>query len=857
MAAEIDISAGAAMKRFGDALTQQGIRSRKRDGGKLSFCCPTHDDKDPSAVAMPGDGRINVHCSAGCIDTDMLKALGLCVSDLFDHPKRTNAGPNESPVRTETANHPPPRKVYPDEESLRAAVVQSARYPIAAEYPYRDLLGNEVLRVFRIEWEESGKQNKTFRQASPEGDGWKLSTEGVDLVPFHLPELLRAIAAGDAIYVVEGEKDVLAVEGAMGVATCNPMGANKGVERYAHHFEGAALVRVVADKDEPGRKHAMAWASALAPFVGRIEVVEPVEGKDAHDAIVTSDHTLESAFREVEAHQLTLPSSSPRSETESRYARARRVLSETIDQADCFRSPQGEAFAAIPVSDHTETWPIESRGFADWVERRFYEREGVAPSDKLFEAAIRTARQKARFDGDERLVALRCALHGDLDSGGARIYLDCCNNDWDQIEITSTGFRIIRDSPVHMRRAPGMLPLPTPAAKGDLTALRDLLNLSSEDDFVIAIAWQLSVMLPGFPQPILAISGAQGSGKTTASEMQGQLLDPNEQHVAGFPRNVDDLHIRANNARVLVIDNVSQVKPEISDELARAASGTSHRKRTHYKNREQTTILTRAPIILNGIPDFVGRPDLAERSLFLELVRIPKGSRRSEGDLWSLFREAHPSLLAALLEAAVVGLRNMPKGDRSNLERMADFHAWVRACEAALPWEPGQFDAAYSANRARAREKLMESSETFGALVSFLDSRDEWTGTSKDLLAALRNHVGMSHDDPDDTWVKSGKGMSNLLRRVGAELAEEGIVYTEPKRAPGGNRDRVMTLRRKEEMVEVCNPSSRPSPSSLSGSDVTQDLGTLGTVGTMDCQEKTEKSSRGMGCSASLDEGAF
>lgn len=173
---------------------------------------------------------------------------------------------------------------------------------ITDEYSYEDEIDGqwrEVLRVFRIKLpdDDEGKPQKDFRQASPEGNGWKMSQGSARLVPFHLRQLLEAIDAGDPVHIVEGEKDVLAVEEAGGVATCNPMGAGKDVAPYAEYFHGADLVYIVADRDEPGRSHARAWATELRLTVQRFEIVEPVEGKDAHDVLSTHGQHLDDAFK--------------------------------------------------------------------------------------------------------------------------------------------------------------------------------------------------------------------------------------------------------------------------------------------------------------------------------------------------------------------------------------------------------------------------------------------------------------------------------------------------------------------------------------------------------------------------------
>ena len=56
----------------------------KGRNGSWTACCPAHDDKGPSlAVTEREDGRILMHCFAGCNISDVLGALGMDMSDLF------------------------------------------------------------------------------------------------------------------------------------------------------------------------------------------------------------------------------------------------------------------------------------------------------------------------------------------------------------------------------------------------------------------------------------------------------------------------------------------------------------------------------------------------------------------------------------------------------------------------------------------------------------------------------------------------------------------------------------------------------------------------------------------------------
>jgi hypothetical protein len=74
------------------------------------------------------------------------------------------------------------------------------------------------------------------------------------------------------------------------------------------------------------------------------------------------------------------------------------------------------------------------------------------------------------------------------------------------------------------------------------------LNLSSQSDFVLVVAWQLATLRSHGPYPLLAISGEQGSAKTVLSKMLKALMDPDAAPVRTLPREERELMIAANNA---------------------------------------------------------------------------------------------------------------------------------------------------------------------------------------------------------------------------------------------------------------------------------------------------------------------
>lgn len=60
----------------------EGVRERRP--GEWSARCPAHRDKSPSlSIRETDDGKVLVHCFAGCSAAEVIAAVGLEMSDLF------------------------------------------------------------------------------------------------------------------------------------------------------------------------------------------------------------------------------------------------------------------------------------------------------------------------------------------------------------------------------------------------------------------------------------------------------------------------------------------------------------------------------------------------------------------------------------------------------------------------------------------------------------------------------------------------------------------------------------------------------------------------------------------------------
>src|SRR5262249_17771499 len=161
--------------------------------------------------------------------------------------------------------------------------------------------------------------------------------------------------------------------------------------------------------------------------------------------------------------------------------------------------------------------------------------------------------------------------------------------------------------------------------------------------------WLVAALRPGRPFPILAVNGEQGTAKTTLCRMGRGLLDPNEAPLRRPPRDARDLMIAAGNGWVVGYDNLSGIRPDLSDALCCLATGGGFGTRQLYTDDEEKLFCAMRPILLNGIEDIATRPDLLDRALTLTLLPITDEHRRDEDGLWRRYEKRRPRVLGALL----------------------------------------------------------------------------------------------------------------------------------------------------------------------------------------------------------------
>jgi hypothetical protein len=675
--------------------------------------------------------------------------------------------------------------------------------PIVARYVYRLHDGTPFLQVCRT-------AAKTFFQNRWNGTMWVSGKPDGKKVPYKLPELLKAPIT-TPIHITEGEKDADNLAKLGFIATTNSEGAAEWTDDLNEYFRDR-IVYIHEDNDEKGRKRCQRIARALDPITKSVRIVRlpglPLKG-DVSDWLV-NDPSGARLTKQCESTPVWEPSTAPPAEEEEEdkdgaeleiKKKQADILIELASAVELFHDQDDVGFARFDVNGHKENWAIRSKGFKRWLARAFYESTQSAPSSEAMSAAMGVLEARAQFDAPEHDVRVRVAGHDGC------IYIDLADRDWRAIEIDEDGWRVIDDPPVYFRRSSGMKALPVPVAGGSLTDdLRPLLNVRTDSEFVLTVAWLLAALRDHGPYPVLGLTGEQGAAKSWVAKLVRAIFDPNSVPLRAPPRNEHDVYIAARNSQALAYDNVSGLPDWLSDTFCRLATGGGFSTRELYSDQDEVLFGSTRPILLNGIDDIATRPDLADRSIVLMLEAIADEKRKLESELWETFERKHPAILGALLAAVSHGLKTLPDVKLDRKPRMADFAQWVTACEGAL-WAKGTFMTAYTGNIEEAIEVVLDADQIATVLRTYMDAHAEFEGSSSDLLKAL-NGIVPEGQQKAKGWPKRPETLSKILRRIAPPMRKIGVEISFERK----NRQRRVTI---SQPVRVGKTPSQPSPPSL------------------------------------------
>jgi hypothetical protein len=475
-----------------------------------------------------------------------------------------------------------------------------------------------------------------------------------------------------------------------------------------------------------------------------------------------------------------------------------------------FRAPDDKLFASLRTGDHLENHPIKGSQFRRWLTLRYFETTGQPPGAEAMQQALTTLEAMAQFRGEAHTTWIRVAAGGT--DREPEIFLDLGDQDWTVVRITAQGWDLlpVGVQPVKFRRAKGMLALPVPTRGGSVDALRPFLNIASDDEWKLVVAFLTAALRPRGPYPVLVLNGEQGCCKSWTTKLIKLLVDPHTTPLRSEPKENRDLMIAANNSWMLAYDNMSSLYNWLSDAFCRLATGGGFSIRALYENDEEIHFNAIRPVFLNGVENFVVRGDLLDRSIVLDLPRVPDDKRKREELMMPVFEAARPAILGALLDAVAGGLRELPNVQVPALPRMADFYAWAIAVGKALGWDDDAVLKAYQNNRGDATLSGLEASVIAQYVIRFARAKGTWEGTALQLLKLVEGIVE-ERILRDKAWPKNAQAFSGRLRRDAPMLREAGIEVTFLPRT-NNIRPIILTCIDPEKKGETSSPSSSSRP---------------------------------------------
>lgn len=222
---------------------------KKRYQDKAQCQCPAHDDKQASLTVTKGRDSVLIHCHAGCDIDNVLSAAGLKKSDLFYQEKRTGS-------------------------SWQAYIENREKKRIEAVYNYVSSNGGYLFTKVRMQGKKmiyGTLANERFTY----GLGGRTRKELCAVyAPDGVQAINKAVSEGRPIFIPEGEKDADTLA-KQGYTAFSYGGVNDWSADMAQLCKGA-VVYVLADNDEPGRRVANTIQSDLQGIAESAKVIVPV-----------------------------------------------------------------------------------------------------------------------------------------------------------------------------------------------------------------------------------------------------------------------------------------------------------------------------------------------------------------------------------------------------------------------------------------------------------------------------------------------------------------------------------------------------------------------------------------------------
>lgn len=474
-----------------------------------------------------------------------------------------------------------------------------------------------------------------------------------------------------------------------------------------------------------------------------------------------------------------------------------------------FRDEMEEGYVQIRLHGKNVIWSCRSAAFDQYLHHLFWSKTGDLISRENLMKVIKLIRAQAEY-GDQqfclynRVASLKESIWYDLGDSKA---IKCRDGQWELVEDVPILFRSFRHQDVQVKPA---------QSGGDLRRILQYVRIKKEDHEILFLVWLVSAFVPEIPHPILVLFGEKGASKSTIMRFIRLLIDPSKIGLMTLPA-ADELVQQLAHHYFAGYDNVNYVSQSVSDILCRGVTGAGASKRRLYTDDEDVIYQFRRIIGLNGINNVVEAPDLLDRSILIDLQRIPKEERKTEEDLCVAFESDRSIILAGIFDVLVKAQAIFQTLRLCEFPRMADYAKWGCAIAEALGIGQDRFLEAYSANIRQQNDEVIENDSVANAIVVLMEKQVCWEGSTSQLLDEILK-IGADEKVDPKFLPKNPAVLGKRINIVSSNLLDFGVQIIREKDT-GKRRGRYLTITKVEDLTVAPVSISDHQPSVSDASD--------------------------------------
>lgn len=302
-------------------------------------------------------------------------------------------------------------------------------------------------------------------------------------------------------------------------------------------------------------------------------------------------------------------------------------------------------------------------------------------------------------------------------------------------------------------------------------------NLADEKDILMLCIYLVTCFMGmQINHPLLICYGQKGASKSTMLRRIERIVDPKAIDLCSIPKSTESLEIRLFNSYLLTLDNVSYLKRDVSDLLARAVTGGTVTKRKLYENTEEVVMNIHSIVAINGISLVAKESDLLDRSILLNLERLSERHIRTEAELDQAFENDLPAILGCCFQLTAIACIDNKPVKTGKKTRMADFFDMAVKVGRALGNQDEDIASILWENQKKINYETLDENVIAQCLLQIIERHPSYSNSVSGLLGDIKS-VAESNNISAQLLPKQPNILSRRLNEIKSNLEQEYRIF--------------------------------------------------------------------------------